>query len=107
MIRERLKKIVKAVANSAFDVCCQFLMTPARIRKGRWIFGSQELRLVHRALLSQNLFSVDGKMIPAFEREFAATYDLPYAIASTSGTAAIHTALGALDLNPGDEVITA
>jgi hypothetical protein len=32
---------------------------------------------------------------------------VPYAVASTSGTAAIHIALGALDLNPGDEVITA
>jgi dTDP-4-amino-4,6-dideoxygalactose transaminase len=46
-------------------------------------------------------------MIPAFEREFAQAYGVPYAVASTSGTAAIHTALGALDLNPGDEVITA
>ena len=31
---------------------------------------------------------------------------MPYAVASTSGTAAIHVALGALDLNPGAEVIT-
>ena len=37
----------------------------------------------------------------------AKAYGVPYAVASTSGTAAIHTALGALDLNPGDEVITA
>jgi len=46
-------------------------------------------------------------MVPALERDFATAYGVPYAVASTSGTAAIHVALGALDLNPGDEVITA
>lgn len=45
-------------------------------------------------------------MVSAFEKEFSQVYGVPYAVASTSGTAAIHTALGALDLNPGDEVIT-
>lgn len=107
MIKKGLKTIAKPVANTIFDFCCDVLMAPAKIRKGRNPFNSEELRLVHRALLSQNLFSVDGKMIPVFEREFAQTYGVPYAVASTSGTAAIHTALGALDLTPGDEVITA
>ena len=46
-------------------------------------------------------------MVSAFERKFAFAYGVPYGVASTSGTAAIHVALGALDLNPGDEVITA
>lgn len=46
-------------------------------------------------------------MVPAFEQAFAVAHDLPYGVASTSGTAAIHVALGALDLEPGDEIITA
>jgi perosamine synthetase len=70
-------------------------------------FGGEELRLLYEALRSQNLFGPDGKMVPAFEREFASAYGVPHAIASTSGTAAIHVALGALDLDPGDEIITA
>lgn len=74
---------------------------------GRRPFGADELRLLYDALRSQNLFGVDGNMVPSFEREFASTYGVPYAVASTSGTAAIHVALGALDLDPGDEVITA
>ncbi len=102
-----VEKILKPVLNSAFNVCCGLLMWPVKIRKGRKLFDSEELRFVHKALLSQNLFSVVGRMIPAFEPEFAQAYGGPYAVASTSGTAAIHAALGALDLNPGDEVITA
>ncbi|MDQ6891345.1 MAG: DegT/DnrJ/EryC1/StrS family aminotransferase [Acidobacteriota bacterium] len=65
------------------------------------------MRLVYDALRSQDLFYQGGTMVTSFEREFAEAYAVPYAIASTSGTAAIHVALGAIDLNPGDEVITA
>jgi dTDP-4-amino-4,6-dideoxygalactose transaminase/predicted dehydrogenase len=66
-----------------------------------------ELKLLREALVSQNLCCIDGQMVTAFERKFAFAYGVPYGVASTSGTAAIHVALGALDLNPGDEVITA
>ena len=90
--------------NFIFD----FLMSPAnKFMYGRRLFGPQELRLLHKTLLTQNLFGIDGIMVPSFEKEFAQEYRVPYAVACTSGTAAIHTALGALDLNPGDEIITA
>ena len=36
----------------------------------------------------------------------AATYGKKYAVACTSGTAALHIALGAIGVAPGDEVIT-
>jgi dTDP-4-amino-4,6-dideoxygalactose transaminase/predicted dehydrogenase len=82
-------------------------MSPAKDVPGRKLFNAEELKMVHKALLSQNLFGIDGKMVPALEKEFARVYGAPYGVASTSGTAALHTAIGALDLNPGDEVITA
>lgn len=85
----------------------RYLMRPRVNFKGRKLFDESELRLLHQALLSQNLFGIDGKMVSQFETEFAKSYGVPYAVASTSGTAALHTALGALDLNPGDEIITA
>ncbi len=83
------------------------LMSPAKNFPGRKLFGADELKLLHQALISQSLFGVDGKMVSSFEKDFARAYGVPYAVASTSGTAAIHTALGAINLNPGDEVITA
>src|SRR4030042_1290068 len=82
-------------------------MMPIRMGSPRVRFGPEELKLVHRVLLSQNLCRIGGKMVLQFEQEFAKAYGVPYAVASTSGTAAIHVALGALDLNPCDEVITA
>lgn len=83
------------------------LMSPSRYFTGRRLFDASELKLLHQALMSQSLFGVDGKMVGNFEKDFARAYGVPYAVASTSGTAAIHTALGAIDMNPGDEVITA
>lgn len=41
-----------------------------------------------------------------FEAAFAARMGAPHALAVTSGTAALRVALAALDLRPGDEIIT-
>lgn len=102
-----LGKIRNKIKGPIEERIYKFLMRNTRYHWGRKPFGVEELRLLNDALVSQNLFGVDGKMVPAFEKEFAQAYGVPYAVASTSGTAAIHTALGVLELNPGDEVITA
>jgi dTDP-4-amino-4,6-dideoxygalactose transaminase/predicted dehydrogenase len=101
------EKIMEKIGHPAANLACDFLMYGTKWHKGRRPFNSEELKLIRMALLSETLFSQEGTMIPAFEKEFAFLYGVPYAVASTSGTAAIHTALGALDLNAGDEVITA
>jgi dTDP-4-amino-4,6-dideoxygalactose transaminase len=70
-------------------------------------FGDEEVKLVTEAIRSQNLFAWDGHFVRDFEKEFAALYGAKYAVGCTSGTASIHLAVGALDPNPGDEIITA
>jgi dTDP-4-amino-4,6-dideoxygalactose transaminase len=44
-------------------------------------------------------------MVDAFEREFADYCGIPYCLALSSGTAAMHLALRELGVGPGDEVI--
>jgi len=46
-----------------------------------------------------------GKFVHRFEQEFAAYCGQPFGVTVNSGTAALHLALRALDLRPGDEVI--
>ncbi len=66
--------------------------------------GEEEAQAARRAILSG--WVVMGPEVEAFEQEFAALVGAESAVACSSGTAALHLALMALDLGPGDEVIT-
>jgi len=107
ILKNAVRPLARRTRQAVSEAIWEYLMKPARGRSGRTPYGAAELKLLRTVLSSQNLCSVDGQQVRAFERAFAAAHDVPYAVASTSGTAAIHTALGALDLDPGAEVITA
>lgn len=55
--------------------------------------------------LDTNWISSNGKYIGAFEEAFSQFCGTKHAIAANNGTTALHLALVALDLKPGDEVI--
>ena len=66
--------------------------------------GEEEAAAARRAILSG--WVIQGPEVEAFEQEFAAAVGAAQAVACSSGTAALHLALKALDIGPGDEVIT-
>jgi perosamine synthetase len=76
----------------------------ATIPVARPTLGEEEAAAARRAILSG--WVVQGPEVEAFEKEFAAVVGAPLAVACSSGTAALHLAFLALDLGPGDEVIT-
>ncbi len=76
-----------------------------REARGRTL-GEEELALLEEVIRSGKLNATGGVMVPRLEEEFARLQGLPHAVALSSGSAAVHTALAALDLEPGDEVIT-
>ena len=57
------------------------------------------------ALASGRLVQSAGTRVAAFEAAFAAWVGVPHAVAVANGTAALHAALAALGVGPGDEVI--
>ncbi len=69
-----------------------------------WL-DDQELEAVRRPLKSS--WVTQGPEVAAFEDEFATYVGAPHACAVSSCTTALHLALHALQLCPGDEVITA
>ncbi|MFE2040292.1 DegT/DnrJ/EryC1/StrS family aminotransferase [Streptomyces sp. NPDC059477] len=66
--------------------------------------GAEERAAVTEVLASRWLSL--GQVTRAFEREFAAALGAADAVAVSSGTAALHLAMLALGIGPGDEVIT-
>jgi dTDP-4-amino-4,6-dideoxygalactose transaminase len=69
-------------------------------------FGAEETAALDGVLASGTLTSTKGAYVRFLERDFARQLGVRYAYACASGSAAVHTAIAALDLEPGDEVVT-
>ncbi|WP_309252395.1 DegT/DnrJ/EryC1/StrS family aminotransferase [Paenibacillus spongiae] len=69
-------------------------------------FGDEELLELKEALEQNTLFYHYGQKVKTFLTRFNELYGVPYSVAASSGTAAIHIALGAAGVSVGDEVIT-
>jgi perosamine synthetase len=75
-----------------------------RIPVARPDIGDVELEAVRAVVERQWL--TQGPEVRAFEASFARFCGVEHAVATNTGTAALHVALLALEIGPGDEVIT-
>lgn len=69
-------------------------------------FGKEELDQLAEALNQNTLFYHFGSKVKTFLEDFNTLYGVKYSVATSSGTASIHVALGAAGITVGDEVIT-
>ncbi len=72
----------------------------------QWDLGDEEIAELTDVIRAGKLGRLGGTKVVQFEKEFASQVGVKYAQAVTSGTAAVHTAVGVIDPNPGDEIIT-
>jgi len=68
------------------------------------VMEDEEINAVNKVLRSGQLAC--GDVVKLFEIQFAKSVGTEYAVATNSGTAALHLMLLALGVGPGDEVIT-
>ena len=77
--------------------------------EGANFIGVEEKRELDEAIETRSLFRFYGFTPPqkakTFEEEFEKFMGVKYALGVTSGTAALHVAINALGVGPGDEVI--
>ncbi|MCA9255032.1 MAG: DegT/DnrJ/EryC1/StrS family aminotransferase [Phycisphaerales bacterium] len=69
-------------------------------------FGATELEMLREVLERGTLVSQAGPVVPQLERAFAKWCGASFCTAVSSGTAALHTAIAAVDPAPGDEIIS-
>lgn len=68
--------------------------------------GKEELANLRQVIEAGMMNRSAGKFVAEVEGKFADHLGMKYCTASTSGTAAIHVAVGVVNPNPGDEIIT-
>jgi dTDP-4-amino-4,6-dideoxygalactose transaminase len=69
-------------------------------------FGSEELAELAKVISSGTLTCTKGPACATLEKRFADLLGAKYVIACSSGSAAVHSAIAAIDPEPGDEVVT-
>jgi perosamine synthetase len=65
-----------------------------------------ELNYLEKVLNSESWSATGGNWNNTLERQFAMKFGVKYAVAMNSGTSALHAALEAAGIGPGDEVIS-
>lgn len=68
--------------------------------------GEEEIHLISEAIRSGTLTATKGQFTKELESAFAKQVGAKYAYACSSGSAAVHCAIAAIDPEPGDEIIT-
>ena len=69
------------------------------------LLGANERKYVKRAIDRGEISGLSGDYIAQFESAFAKFCGVKHAIMVNSGTTALHLAVAALDIGPGDEVL--
>ena len=67
-------------------------------------WGKEEVEAIQK-VIDTDMYTM-GKHVKQFEQEFAKRIGRKYGIAVSSGTAGLDVSIAALDIGPGDEVIT-
>jgi dTDP-4-amino-4,6-dideoxygalactose transaminase len=70
------------------------------------ILNEPELTNLSEVISSGVLNATKGKFVKQLQSDFAGLLGVHYAYATSSGTAAIHAAIAAIDPEPGDEIVT-
>ena len=79
---------------------------PRGIQRTRWPrWTAAEIEELERVLTQEQLFGSDAPQVALLEQEWGKRVGVDYCAAVSSGTAALHTALWAAGVEPGDEVL--
>lgn len=69
------------------------------------LFDQQEEQVLQQVLKSKVWGRLGGKVVADFEKQYSQLLGAKHCLAVSSGTSALTTILGALDIGPGDEVV--
>lgn len=92
--------------NQREDIQKMTLQLPSDQDASGRMLGDEEISLLQETIESGTLTSTKGNFVKQLEHDFASKLGVRHAYACSSGTAAVHIAVSAVDPEPGDEIIT-
>ncbi|MEX2594325.1 MAG: DegT/DnrJ/EryC1/StrS family aminotransferase [Anditalea sp.] len=69
------------------------------------VFDQTEENALTEVLESKSWGRLNGNVVATFEKEYGKAFGAKHCLGVSSGTSALYTILGAMDIGPGDEVI--
>ncbi|GAF97982.1 unnamed protein product, partial [marine sediment metagenome] len=79
---------------------------PSKIRLNNWpIITKEDIYSIIEVIKQEDLWGSEAKGVVGLEKEYAEYLNVKYCVALNSGTAALHAAVSAIGIGPGDEVL--
>ena len=82
-----------------------FMNIPFADLKAQYQSIKEEIDEAIKSVIENTAF-IKGKYVQQFEEDYAEAYGVKHVVSCGNGTDAIYIALKAMDIGPGDEVIT-
>jgi len=98
--------MVKAMSVTTESIATKVLSLPSDQNATGRTLGEEEIVALQAVIDSGTLNSTKGSFVKQFETDFAKMVGAKYAFACSSGSAAVHLAVAAINPEPGDEIIT-
>lgn len=92
--------------NESTSTNAERIMLPSDQNASGRTFGEDELAMLAQVLKTGTLTSTKGTFVKSLETKFAELLGVKHAYACASGTGAVHTAIAAINPEPGDEIVT-
>ncbi|HWQ56498.1 MAG TPA: DegT/DnrJ/EryC1/StrS family aminotransferase [Bryobacteraceae bacterium] len=109
LTRRQILAAIPAAAVAAAPASKPAMLGGTPAKQGRFpkwpVAGQPEEQALIEVVRSGQWFQGNGKLVKKFEAEYAQLTGAKYCIATSSGTGALHSSLGALGIGAGDEVI--
>src|SRR5271168_3110424 len=101
-----MEKVIMTAATTPMTPTKKIMTLPSDQDATGRTLGDEEIEAVSAAIRTGTLTSTKGEFVKTLEKKFAELLGVKFAYACSSGSAAIHCAIAAINPEPGDEVIT-
>jgi perosamine synthetase len=101
-----MEKVIMTTATAPMMQTKKLLTLPSDQDSTGRTLGAEEIEALSAVIRTGTLTSTKGEFVKTLEKKFAELIGVKFAYACSSGSAAVHCAIAAINPEPGDEIIT-